>query len=320
MECSRCGVYRSDLADIISSKGIVKVCKDCLSGDNVQFKKPTESEIQGINKTESLYQRLSNSAGLDAEEHKKNVFGNEKKDLIEQEASLRNLVEKNAEENGPEVFIKKRNDLIENFHWIIMRARRAKKLSISQLARDIGEAEMVLKKAEQGILPEGNYNVAIKLEKVLGINILGKEVLEKIQTKKRQLGFDDLTSKEITLSELQTMKSDFPQKKKIPYWKKFVFGRKKDKIDEKEYEEVGKAEEIPEVEFDNTSLEISTTIIQEESPPVDTNVSQEIPEEISVEEKAEKKVEEDKLDSSESLNNKKDLNSEEINDLIFGKK
>ena len=78
MECSRCGGL-GRLFDVISEEGIVKVCENCLTGENIPIiRKPTETQMQSINKDEAIYNRLARISGLDAEEHKKNVFGNER--------------------------------------------------------------------------------------------------------------------------------------------------------------------------------------------------------------------------------------------------
>jgi len=314
--CSNCGVEEGKikLFDVISSSGIVKLCSRCLSGDAVPLKTPTEKQINSINKRGSVYQRLSWEAGINPEEHKRSFFGSPgQEELKKQEVNLRMLIDKTNEAQGKvAISPQRRNDLIENFHWVIMRARRAKKMPIAQVAREIGESEAVVKKAEQGILPEGDYRIVNKLETLLEINILRPEIADRIRMHRTQLGFDNLTTKKITIADLRDMKKEAPVEKKIPYWRRFMFGAGK-KAKEEEEKEVEKlishkteseddflddedgatVDDFSEVEFDNTSVEISTGI----------NMG---------------KVRTGR--DSPSSSDKEDLSEDEMDDLIFGRK
>jgi ribosome-binding protein aMBF1 (putative translation factor) len=174
-----------------------------------------------------------------------------------------------------------------------MRARRAKKVTAADLAKEIGEPEKAIKMAEQGVIPEGDYNLIMKLEAHLGIRILKPEVAEELERRKKQLGFDDFSSKNLTISDLQEMKKDefeVQEEKKEPYWRRFVsklIGKKK--VEEEIVEEkvdFDEEKKVP-IEFDNTSLEIS-----EDLP--------------------EQPIEEEK--------DKKELSQEDIDDIIFGRK
>jgi ribosome-binding protein aMBF1 (putative translation factor) len=273
-----------------------------------------------------LYNRLAESRGLDAEEHKKNVFGSEqKKELKQQEVTLRDLVDKKFDRFVKEKKVAKRDDLIDNFHWILMRARRNKKLTVSQLAKEIGESERFVKMAEQGVLPEGDYRSIHRLETVLSINILRPEVAKQLEQQRKQLGFDEMTARTLTISDLQDMKKEgsvLNQEKKIPYWRRVmsriiskenptmedeikvlvdedgdnipIAPEQKEREAEVETEE-GEDLEFEErgdssIEFDETSLEIGDVTISESE----------------VEKEVEKKEDE--------------LTQEEIDEIIYGKK
>ncbi|RLG12745.1 hypothetical protein DRN73_01720 [Candidatus Pacearchaeota archaeon] len=301
MECFRCGASDVKLFDVISDDGIIKLCKNCLDEENAPIiQKPDESKFQMPNKNESIYNRLSKMAGLDAEEHKKNIFGSkEQEQLKKQEITLRDLVDKKFD-NFVKEKIKKRDDLIENFHWIIMRARRNKKLSISQLAKKINESEKIIKMAEQGVLPEDNYNVIQKLETILEINILKPEIAEQLKQRKKQLGFDDMTAKNITISDLQEMEKKAVLNSEEPYWKRImakIIGKKKERqtsddleinsgeeevkkeqikesVDDLENSmEFEEAKEIP-MEFNNTGMEIETTLDEKDKKIPSTELTQ----------------------------------------------
>lgn len=253
VECSGCGISDgvTTLFDVISSEGIVKVCKDCLSPGSVSLTKPSETQINNIHKKESLYNRLSKDVGLNPEEHKKNIFGTQQQeDLKKKEVNLRSLIERNLEENGP---IKKtrRDDLIDNFHWVLMRARRMKKMSIFDLAKEIGEREAVVSMAEKGNIPEGGYDFILKLEKALSVRILKPEIAERIENQKTQLGFDKTSSNDVTIADLRD-RSPGAEGEKVPYWKRFMFGKKK----KAEAEDLPEEGDVADVEFDDTSLQI----------------------------------------------------------------
>ncbi len=285
MECAKCGApgELTSLYDVITGEGIVKLCKRCIFEENAPvIHRPTEKEIQRASKSTSLYKRLSSAAGLNPQQHRKNVkdsfaFSNKNN----QEITLRDLVDKKFDRFIKKK-LKKRDDLIDNFHWIIMRARRARKKSITQLAKEIGEPERAIKMAEQGVLPEG-YVIVEKLETALGIRILKPEIAKELERQRKQLGFDDYSSKNLTISDLQEMKKDNPKEHKEPYWRRFfssLIGRKdqieevlEEEPEEKEEVDFGESHEVP-IEFDDTSLELEEELPEESKDETDDDISQ----------------------------------------------
>lgn len=324
MECSKCGRGYGKFFDVITGEGIVKICSSCFHSENVPVvRKPTEKQIQGENKNTSIYDRLSKEQGLNPEEHKKNIF--KKEELKEQEVTLRDLVDKKYDNVGKKEVVKKRDDLVDNFHWILMRARRNKKMTVTDLAKEVGESERVIKMAEQGVLPEGDIRIVQKLETILGINLFKPEIAEMIALKRKQLGFDEFSAKELTISDLQEMKKDSIQDKKVevkkePYWRR-VMG-KLFRSDEEELVDVSDivGEEVPAVERAekreeikevDEALELET---MDEMPIEFDDTSLEIVGEIK-----EKKVIEEES-KEEKASQERDLTQDEIDDLIFGRK
>lgn len=302
MECIRCGVHGEivPLHDVITGEGIVKLCKRCISEENAPVvNKPTEKEIQCISKSESLYNRLSRVAGINPSEHKRNVQDFKVKDLVKkEEVSLRDLIDKKFD-RFIKKDVKKREDLVDNFHWIIMRARRSKKKSVTQLAKDIEEPERVIKMAEQGTLPEG-YILIRKLEDALGIRILKPEVAEELERQKKQLGFDKHSTENITISDLHEMKSEEVREAKTPYWRRIVNGL----IGKRETVMVDGIEELVPSKKEAQDLKDDEVEIQETPIEFDDN-SLEIESDLPKESKGEIK---------------KDLSDKDINDIIFGRK
>ncbi len=122
-----------------------------------------------------------------------------------QETTLKDIVDKNFK-----IQIKKElqspHDLVNNFHWIIMRARRSKHITREQLAEAIAEPEKAIIMAERGILPEDYYKFLTKIENYLSIKLIKKEFAEKIEEKPKEIRFDAMTTKNLTISDLQEMK------------------------------------------------------------------------------------------------------------------
>jgi len=209
MGCYICG-RECQLFDVICSKGIMKVCENCSSGEYMPvIKKPSSFKLKESERRQSVHEGLSRAAGV------KEGRIPENRELKKQEVSLRELVDKNFESQIDNV--KKRDDLINNFHWVLMRVRRLKKITQEQLAKEIEEPITSIKMAERGIIPEGNTKFINKLENYLGIRLFKGQPPKKPDEKPREvvsaelLGkpeeiFDKETSKTLTISDLKEMK------------------------------------------------------------------------------------------------------------------
>jgi len=178
MRCFKCGISedQAQLYDAIIGSGIVKVCPKCSYQRNYPLiKTPTINDSSNIG----------------------------------QETSLRALVDSRFNRKQ-KAEVKKRDDLVDNFHWVIMRARRSRKLSQDQLAKEIGESETTIKMAEKGMLPNGDYKLVSKLETVLRIKILKRKAQEELEKQKLASGLelDPVTTKVLTISDLVDMKKE----------------------------------------------------------------------------------------------------------------
>ncbi len=197
MECSECGVDGSKIVlfDVLSSQGVEKICKNCHRGDMVVLRRPTTFQLKESEKKTSVYNG------------KYNEFNPVKKELKKTEESLKSLVDRTYE-NRVSVDRKPRLDLVENFHWIIMRARRMKKLTQAQLAKEISESESAIKMAERGVLPEDDYRLVNKIESLLGIKIVKSPLTEKLPEKEaaRIIKLDENTVHNFTIDDLKRMK------------------------------------------------------------------------------------------------------------------
>ncbi|MBU2562729.1 MAG: hypothetical protein KKF68_03655 [Nanoarchaeota archaeon] len=207
-ECFKCGIPESitSLFDAVSEKGIVKVCKECSFNEQIPIvRKPSSFDFKNVERKQTVHERLSRAAGLHPE---KSYLDGRKEILKKQDTSLRDLVEKNYQKNRP-LKSDKKTDLVDNFHWVIMRARRAKHLSQKQLAEGIAESEISIKMAEKGILPESYSNFIFKLENYLGIKLSKKELEKKFV---EDVKFDPVSTKILTLSDLKKMNPEQERK------------------------------------------------------------------------------------------------------------
>lgn len=149
-ECTKC--HRSEeevrLFDVIYENEIVKMCERCAVIEEIPIiKRPTTSQLKEAEKNYSVYQRLKRMAGLEKKEEKYET-------VLERIKTL----DENPELEMPE---EKSFNLVHNFHWYIMRARRNKGLSQRQLAMLLGESEEAIKMIERSELP-GEPEILIK--------------------------------------------------------------------------------------------------------------------------------------------------------------
>ena len=143
-ECFNCGISgeRVRLFDAISGKGIVKICKECVSNEEIPIiRKPSEVFTRPIlhdnlkDKGGTVYERLSRMSGIDSRDKK---TPEEKEFSQKQETTLRDIIDKNFKAQIKEE-LKPRPDLVDNFNWVIMRARRSKHITQEQLVEAIVE-------------------------------------------------------------------------------------------------------------------------------------------------------------------------------------
>lgn len=210
VECYRCGKSGNEavLFDAVSKEGVVSICEDCSKQDNIPvIRRPTSLQLKESEHPFTVYERLSSMAGLNAKEHKKNVFGPKDKSLTQKEPTLRDLVDRNYQKKNEIQQLKPQPqpELIDNFHWVVMRTRRLKKLTQGQVAKEIGEPESSVKMIESGILPENSHTLISKLESFLWIKIRKKKDGEE---KPKEIKIDRDTVNALTIADLREIKAE----------------------------------------------------------------------------------------------------------------
>ena len=236
MECYACGIsYRKErLLEAVSGSGIVKICFDCSRKETLPIlRKPTTFQLkESERKPDSIFSKVQSS--------QRSIISSE-------DTKLKDLVNRNYI-SKLDVNKKPRPDLIENFHWALMMARRSKKMTISQLAKEISESEVAIKMAEQGVLPEDDYRLISKLESFLGVKIV--KDLEKSEERNgksevsRILSFDSESMKGLTIDDMKKLR----QQKELEILSEEEIG------EERERDEViiiGDDEELADEEIDD---------------------------------------------------------------------
>jgi len=224
MKCFKCGVSsdRVLLYDVISSTGITKVCRKCSYEVNLPvIKKSVDFELNESRSKSNVRDVLVRMSGYKAQD-------TIKQDLIkQQDVVLQEVIKQNL----PDIIKASpipSNQFIDNFHWVIMRQRRLKKLTQKELAYEIRELEVAVKLSEQGIVSKQTPLLIEKLEKYLDVKLMkenssrlidearykiqsefypSKEINESLNFKKEvDLSFDPIKTKEVTIGELKSLR------------------------------------------------------------------------------------------------------------------
>jgi cytidyltransferase-like protein len=193
------------LFDAVTIGGIEKLCGKCASRENIPLiNKEGDSKDISVPSTRERLLGISKDSSQE-----KNVESGISKEI--EEKDLRQRVETNFSKSiTPSVNLN--DELIENFHWIIMRARRMKHLTQEQLAEEIREPLEAIKIIEQGRFPP-RREILKKIQSSLGVIITKKpeidgtrEIVEDIEKLKTlsELNFKNVD--ELTISDLQEMK------------------------------------------------------------------------------------------------------------------
>lgn len=134
------------------------VCERCSIIENIPIiKKPLASQLKEA-KVEKIYDRMIRISGVKPFLKKEIFF---KKDRLKE-------LEANPKLELPE---KNNLDLIDHFHWEIMKNRRRRGLTQSQFAKYLGESPVVIEMIERGNLPEDADVIIRKIEQFLHIKL-----------------------------------------------------------------------------------------------------------------------------------------------------
>jgi len=170
-KCNFCGISeeKTILNEGISTGGIIYVCNKCSFKSNIPLIEKKDLSKINFNQREKVRERLLKMSNIKKEDY--NPENPLKSRLLSfNDVNLRKIVDENFKKNIPsEKAIY--SDLIPNFNWIIMRARRIKKISKEQFAKDILEPILAIESLERGVLPKDYSHLIKKTENYLGISL-----------------------------------------------------------------------------------------------------------------------------------------------------
>ena len=203
-KCFFCGAKDVRLFDAVTDNGIVKICSKCSFNENVPVvHKPTTFQLKEAEKKRPSFSER-------AEEERKEIVEerNKRSALQEQNLTLKDIINKNYKPNISKNE-KPRLNLVDNFHWIVMRARKKMHLTSSQVAEGISESEAAIKMIESGVLPEDDYKLINKLENFLRIRIRenGEDISIMEKEPIRVLNFKENLNN-LTIADLQRIKKE----------------------------------------------------------------------------------------------------------------
>jgi ribosome-binding protein aMBF1 (putative translation factor) len=164
--CDICGITSTEvkLFDAIYELRMSTLCERCSIIENIPIIKTPNSEQLKESETTRVSDRMKDISGLRDPEKPATFF---KEDRLKE-------LDSNPELELPE---KENLNLIDNFHWEVMKQRRRRGQSQKQLAESLGESEIAVQMIEKGKLPENAKRILSKLEQVF------QSKLMKVKTK-----------------------------------------------------------------------------------------------------------------------------------------
>ena len=166
--CARCFALgdRVRLFDVIYDGKADLLCERCAIIENIPIiMKPEDSKIIEADKPASVYDRMKRLAGINGfSEHKESIRGERLKEL----------------ENNPilQMPIKKKPEMIEYFHWEIMRHRRRRGYTQEKLAEVLEVPIEDIDLLEKGEIID-NIDTINKIQRFFNIRIIKKNPFER---------------------------------------------------------------------------------------------------------------------------------------------
>lgn len=186
--CVRCDVDENEvrLYDAVYEGRMSSICERCSIIENIPIiKKPSAGQLKESEKGVGVLPRMKRLAGIRDEKPVEVYFREDKLNELESKPEL-------------ELPEQEKLNLIEHFHWEIMKNRRRKGLSPEKLAEFLGESGVVIQMIEKGKLPENAESLIRKLEQFFQIKLRKITETEKfLQEQEREPVLLDEEGKEL---------------------------------------------------------------------------------------------------------------------------
>lgn len=171
-KCFKCGASSENtiIYDAISNDGLVRICANCNIKENLPILK--KAGAMPIEKRQTVYERMTRMSGFNPKEKELREKEEERK---KQNEEIKQVMDRNFRDEMMTSNLKKEttgeSNLVRNFHWEMMKARRARHMTQRQLAEVLGESELAIRMAERGMLPRERERLVRKIESYLHIKI-----------------------------------------------------------------------------------------------------------------------------------------------------
>lgn len=152
-KCVRCEREEGEveLLDAVSENEVIKICPNCSFLENVtMIKKPTNSQLSNVNRPYHVSERMRRISGISPQ--------------------VKPQVKEEIRETLSSDKINQLN-LVDNFNWLVMMARKDKRLSRKQVADALMEKEDSIKMIENKELGRDSARVIEKLEQFFNIQL-----------------------------------------------------------------------------------------------------------------------------------------------------
>ena len=159
----RCTICKKNSEEIKLYSGIlesemVNICEACADDYNVPIiKKPTNNQLDKLDQRYSVRERMEVMSGLKKRISVSDDVMSAKGNLVK----LRTPMKKQLHE-----------DVLDNYSWTLSMARRRRKMTPNQLAKQMSVAPEIIMAVEKGILPKDFEPLFIKLEAFMSIKLL----------------------------------------------------------------------------------------------------------------------------------------------------
>jgi len=167
--CRFCGISedKSLLSEGISKEGVIYICRKCSFKLDLPLIERKDISQINLNDQGRVRDRLLAMSKIKKEEYNPESKHKARVQTFS-DSELRKIVETNFQKNLPKEKMNYDN-LIDNFHWTIMRTRRIKKITKEQFAEDIREPIIAIESLERGILPKDYSSLIRKVENYLNM-------------------------------------------------------------------------------------------------------------------------------------------------------
>lgn len=206
------------LLDAVYGNEISKICEECALIEDIPIiRKPSSFQLEAASKPYSVSERLRRMSGVSQKANITEIKSIRKEerisgltlDKLRQPKDYSEILKRREER------AKKRNqplDLVANYNWIMQRARRSRKMTVSQLGGIIGETDSNIKMIEDGFLPDDADRIIKKIEQFFKINLRNSGAaqeqirIERVKQPARILSFNPKSLNELTIHDLKAIK------------------------------------------------------------------------------------------------------------------